>query len=53
MLNVTDYTNGFRIYSKKSIKIITKKCGKIGDGEWFVFKYVFYINVVKYTECMI
>jgi len=31
-LAISDYTNGFRIYSKRSIKLITKKCGKIGDG---------------------
>jgi dolichol-phosphate mannosyltransferase len=29
---VSDYTNGFRIYSKKSVNIIIYKCGKIGDG---------------------
>ena len=31
-LGISDYTNGFRIYSKRSIQLITKKCGKIGDG---------------------
>ena len=31
-INVSDYTNGFRIYSYRSIKLITKKCGNIGDG---------------------
>jgi dolichol-phosphate mannosyltransferase len=29
---ITDYTNGFRIYSKRAAKIIIKKSGKIGDG---------------------
>ena len=29
---VTDYTNGFRIYSTRSCKVIIKNCGKIGDG---------------------
>lgn len=29
---VSDYTNGFRIYSKKSIYKIIKDCGKLGDG---------------------
>jgi dolichol-phosphate mannosyltransferase len=29
---VTDYTNGFRIYSKKSVQVIINECGKIGDG---------------------
>lgn len=31
-VGVSDYTNGYRIYSKKSAKLITKKCGNIGDG---------------------
>ena len=31
-VGVSDYTNGYRIYSKKSVRLITKKCGKIGDG---------------------
>lgn len=29
---VSDYTNGFRIYSPKSAKFIIENCGKIGDG---------------------
>jgi dolichol-phosphate mannosyltransferase len=29
---VTDYTNGFRIYSRNSCKVILNKCGRIGDG---------------------
>ena len=29
---ITDYTNGFRIYSKKSAEHIVTNCGKIGDG---------------------
>ena len=29
---VSDYTNGYRMYSKRSIKIILNECGKIGDG---------------------
>jgi len=29
---VSDYTNGFRIYSKRATEVITKKAGKIGDG---------------------
>ena len=31
-VGVTDYTNGYRVYSRRSAKLITKKCGKIGDG---------------------
>jgi dolichol-phosphate mannosyltransferase len=29
---ISDYTNGFRIYSKRSVYKIIKDCGKIGDG---------------------
>ena len=29
---ITDYTNGFRIYSRNSIKHIVANCGKIGGG---------------------
>ena len=29
---ITDYTNGFRIYSKNSVKHIVENCGKIGGG---------------------
>ena len=31
-VGVTDYTNGFRVYSRRSAELIVKKCGKIGDG---------------------
>ena len=29
---ITDYTNGYRIYSCSAAKFIVKNCGKIGDG---------------------
>ncbi len=29
---ITDFTNGFRIYSKDSVNHIVANCGKIGDG---------------------
>ena len=29
---ITDFTNGYRIYSRRSVKKIIKNCGKIGDG---------------------
>ena len=34
LLRITlhDFTNGFRIYSKRSTKKIIRKCGNIGDG---------------------
>ena len=31
-VGITDHTNGFRIYSRRSVELIVKKCGKIGDG---------------------
>ncbi len=31
-IKISDYTNGFRIYSKKAVKTIIKDCGNIGDG---------------------
>ena len=31
-VNITDYTNGYRIYSNGAAKFIVKNCGKIGDG---------------------
>ncbi len=31
-VQLKDFTNGFRIYSKRATEIITKRCGNIGDG---------------------
>ena len=31
-VNITDYTMGYRIYSKKAVKHVVKNCGKIGTG---------------------
>ena len=31
-VDISDFTNGFRIYSNSSINLIIKKCGHIGDG---------------------
>ena len=31
-LNIHDYTNGYRIYSKRAVTLTLNKCGKIGDG---------------------
>jgi dolichol-phosphate mannosyltransferase len=31
-ISLHDFTNGFRIYSKRSTKKIIQKCGNIGDG---------------------
>tara|TARA_Y100001980_G_C14477686_1_gene256716 strand:- start:282 stop:998 length:717 start_codon:yes stop_codon:yes gene_type:complete len=31
-VGVSDYTNGYRIYSRRALKVVISKCGKIGDG---------------------
>lgn len=46
-INVSDYTNGFRIYSNKSIKIILNKCGNIGDGFIILSEILLAININK------
>ena len=56
LLNVpiTDYTNGFRIYSKNTFEIITKNCGKIGDGFIVLSEIVYEIHRhnLKISETM-
>lgn len=42
---VSDYTNGFRFYSKKSVKLILKKCGKISDGFIILSEILFTIHL--------
>ena len=51
-IGVSDYTNGFRIYSKNSVKLIVKKCGKIGGGFIVLSEIlmVIYQNKLKITE---
>jgi len=51
-INVTDYTNGFRIYSNKAVNIILKKCGNIGDGFIILSEIllVIYINKLKIDQ---
>ena len=51
-INISDYTNGFRIYSNKSIKVILKKCGNIGDGFIILSEILLaiYINKLKIGE---
>ena len=51
-IGVSDYTNGFRIYSKNSVKLIVEKCGKIGDG-FIVLSEILLVldqNKLKITE---
>jgi dolichol-phosphate mannosyltransferase len=49
---VTDYTNGFRIYSKKSAQVIINECGKIGDGFIILSEILFkiYSHNLKISE---
>jgi dolichol-phosphate mannosyltransferase len=44
-LKISDYTNGFRIYSKDATKIIIKKCGKIGDGFIILSEILVAVNI--------
>ncbi len=46
-IDVKDYTNGFRIYSKKATYLITKKCGKIGDGFIVLSEILLVLNINK------
>lgn len=47
-INVTDYTNGFRIYSKEATKLIVKECGKIGDGFIVLSEILLILNINKF-----
>ncbi len=47
-INVTDYTNGFRIYSKEATKLIVKKCGKIGDGFIVLSEILLILDINKF-----
>ena len=46
-VNVSDYTNGFRIYSTSAVNIILNKCGKIGDGFIILSEFLLAININK------
>ena len=49
---IYDFTNGYRIYSKRSVKKIIKNCGKIGSG-FIVLSEILvelYINNFKIRE---
>ena len=43
-VNISDYTNGFRIYSNSSVNLIIKKCGRIGDGFIVLSEILMVIN---------
>ena len=45
---ISDYTNGYRLYSKRSVKVIVSKCGKIGDGFIILSEILLRIYYKKY-----
>jgi dolichol-phosphate mannosyltransferase len=45
---ISDYTNGFRIYSKRSALKIIKHCGKIGDGFIILSEILLVLYFSKY-----
>lgn len=45
---ISDYTNGFRIYSKRATKLVSNKCGKIGDGFIVLSEIILQLNSKKY-----
>ena len=49
---ITDFTNGFRIYSRRSAQKIVNDCGKIGDGFIVLSEIlvVLYLNNFKISE---
>ena len=47
-VGVTDYTNGYRVYSRKSVELIVRKCGKIGDGFIVLSEILLTIKLKKY-----
>ena len=47
-VKVSDYTMGYRIYSKKAVKHIIKNCGKIGDGFIVLSEILFSLNQAKF-----
>lgn len=49
---VSDYTNGYRFYSKKSTKLVTENCGNIGDGFIVLSEILLqiYLNKLKICE---
>tara|TARA_B110001452_G_scaffold157956_1_gene131450 strand:+ start:42 stop:764 length:723 start_codon:yes stop_codon:yes gene_type:complete len=45
---ISDYTNGFRIYSKRATKLVSRKCGKIGDGFIVLSEIIIQLDFKKY-----
>ena len=47
-ISLNDFTNGFRIYSKRSVKKIINKCGNIGDGFIILSEIIVVLNNNSY-----
>jgi hypothetical protein len=49
---VTDFTNGYRIYSKRAVLLIIKKCGRVGDQFIILSEIitVLFVNAYKINE---
>jgi len=43
-ISLNDFTNGFRIYSKRATKKIIQKCGNIGDGFIILSEVIVVLN---------
>lgn len=43
-IKLTDFTNGFRIYSRRSVEKITNVCGNIGDGFIILSEIIVVLN---------
>ena len=47
-VKVSDYTMGYRIYSKRAVKHIINNCGKIGDGFIVLSEILFRLDHAKF-----
>jgi len=47
-ININDFTNGYRFYSRRSIKKIISNCGKIGDGFIILSEIIVTLNKHNY-----
>jgi len=47
-ININDFTNGYRFYSRRSIKKIISNCGKIGDGFIILSEIIVILNKHNY-----
>lgn len=48
---ISDYTNGYRFYSKKAAEHILKRCGKIGDGFIVLSEILLELHMNKFKLC--